>query len=379
MRVTIVNYVMTVMRGGGETRDLAWARGLRKRGVDARFLSILPLNGRVRYPVADVPLQTVRAPYLRERVYAMQGLPKTGRLSSLLLDIETRVFCSRAIRAIVSSAEPPDLVHASHLYPMVKLKDARPAMRVVVRNMGGIAPQYRHLIPRADAIIGDGSGALNFQQLTGYPIRFVPGGIDAELFQPGPPSLKPGLGLEGREVVLFAGRLAPLKNLPLLLDALALLLRRRPRAALIVAGEGIGERAARAQVARLGISNAVRFVGAVPHDELPDYYNAADVFALSSTFDNSPNAVLEAMACGRPVVATRVGGVPLYVEDGVTGLLVPGGDPLALADALERVLGDPRLAAEMAARARAHVLSTLTWDRSTEALLEVYRSVLGRT
>jgi glycosyltransferase involved in cell wall biosynthesis len=110
---------------------------------------------------------------------------------------------------------------------------------------------------------------------------------------------------------------------------------------------------------------------------MPALYNAADVFALSSSFDNSPNVVLEAMACGRPVVATRVGGVPLYVQHEETGLLVDSGDPEGLASALERVLTDRDESATFAARARERVLGSFTWARSAATLMDVYRGVLG--
>ena len=377
MHVTLVNYVISVMRGGGETRDLAWARALRRAGVDVRMLSLRPLFGRVRYPVTEAPLDLVRAPYLRERVYRLMQVRRGGRFAALLQDVEGRVFCAQAIRALATRPGPLDLVHASGLYPLVEVKSRRPGVRVVVRNMGGLpSARERAFLPRADAIIGDGWGALNFEQATGYPIHFVPGGVDADLFAPGPSDLRARLGLERSEVLLFAGRLVPMKNLPLLLDAFALLRRRRPAAVLIVVGEGPLAGKARGQAARLGVAEAVRFVGAAPHEQMPAYYNAADVFVLSSTFDNSPNVVLEAMACGRPVVATRVGGVPLYVEQGENGLLVEGGDAAGLAAALERLLADPPYAAALAARARERVLATFTWERSAAALLDVYRATL---
>ncbi len=378
MHVTIVNYVLTVMRGGGETRDLAWARELRRAGVEVRFLSIQPLLGRVRYPLDELPLDLVRAPYLREAVYTLMGVPKAGRLASLLLELESRLFCARAIRVLADRRRPLDLVHSSGLYPLVRLKRLRPEARVVVRNMGGAPPAHdQRFLPEADAVIGDGWGALNFERATGYPIHFVPGGVDAELFAPRPSDVRQRLGLEGREVVLFAGRLVPLKNLPLLLNAFAALRQRRPAAALVIAGAGPLEGMARAQAARLGIAADVHFVGAVGHSAMAAYYNAADVFVLPSTFDNSPNVVLEAMACERPVVATRVGGVPLYVQHGETGLLVESGDREGLAAALEWVLAEPEHAARLARCARERVLRSFTWERSAQRLLEVYRAVLS--
>jgi glycosyltransferase involved in cell wall biosynthesis len=378
MHVTFVNYVMTVMRGGGETRDLYWLRELRRLGVDVRLLSIRPLFGPVRYPVAEFPLDLVRAPYLREHVYRLMGRPVAGRLAAHMLDFESRVFCARASRALARWPGPLDLVHATGLFRLARVKQVRPGVRVVVRHMGD-APSVRDrpLLPLADAIVGDGSGALGFQAATGHPIHFVPGGVDAGLFAPGTSALKQALGLDGREIVLFAGRLVPVKNVPLLLEAFARLRRRRPAAALLVSGEGPGEAAARAQAARLGVAADVHFLGAVPHSRMPALYNAADVFALSSSFDNSPNVVLEAMACGRPVVATRVGGVPLYVQHEETGLLVDSGDPEGLASALERVLTDRDESATFAARARERVLGSFTWARSAATLMDVYRGVLG--
>jgi glycosyltransferase involved in cell wall biosynthesis len=377
MHVTIVNYVLTVMRGGGETRDLAWASGLRSLGVDVRFMAIQPLFRPLKYQVEEFPVDLVRAPYLREHVYALMGRPRTGRLTSLLMDAETRIFCNRAIRALAAHTGPINIVHSSHLYPLTPVRRARKGVKVIVRNMGGMPRSYRRFIPEADAIIGDGSGALEFERTTGFPIHFVPGGVNANLFSPGSPPVRSSLGLEGRELILFVGRIAPLKNLPLLLDALAILRRRRPNAVVLVAGEGQGESAARAQAARLGIADAVHFAGHVRHGDLPAYYNAAHVFVLCSTFDNSPNALLEAMACQRPVIATRVGGVPLYVDHESTGLLVESGDAIGLAETIERVLEQRTEAEAMAARARQHVLSTFTWERSTQALFDVYQRVLG--
>jgi len=108
------------------------------------------------------------------------------------------------------------------------------------------------------------------------------------------------------------------------------------------------------------------------------YYRAADVFALPSEFDNSPNVVLEAMACGLPVVATDVGGVADYVVGDRGGSLVPGGDAGALADALNRWLAadDRRRAASVFNRQR--VVERFSWRASAERLLEVYREVLDR-
>ncbi len=132
----------------------------------------------------------------------------------------------------------------------------------------------------------------------------------------------------------------------------------------------------KAQVERLGIAGCVTFAGYVPQDELGPYYRSADVFALASDFDNSPNVVLEAMACGLPVVATDVGGVAEYVAAGRGGELVPARDSAALARALGDWLSDAHRRKAAGAFNRQRVVQQFSWRASAQRLLEVYQSVI---
>jgi glycosyltransferase involved in cell wall biosynthesis len=139
--------------------------------------------------------------------------------------------------------------------------------------------------------------------------------------------------------------LVPLKNLRLLIEAFGLVRRNQRQAHLVIVGEGPELAGLRAQVAGAGIDGAVSFVPYVPQADTPAYYRSADVFALSSDFDNSPNVVLEAMACGRPVVALRRGGAAEVVREG-TGILFDEGDgalEAALAELSRRTFDPARL------------------------------------
>jgi glycosyltransferase involved in cell wall biosynthesis len=115
----------------------------------------------------------------------------------------------------------------------------------------------------------------------------------------------------------------------------------------------------------------------VPHEETPAFYRAADVFALSSEFDNSPNVVLEAMACGLPVVTTDVGGVREFVAEGAGGGVVPPNDAAALASGLETYLTSPVAARTAGMFNRQRATAEFSWRTSARRLLDVYHQVIA--
>jgi glycosyltransferase involved in cell wall biosynthesis len=372
MRVVLANYTLSMMRGGGETRDLTLARELERLGIEVELLTIRPLGGRIRHEVRGLACRYLTSPYFRDLVYRLMQLPKCGRLAAFLLRQDLHQFSRRVVDLLANPAERVDLLQAAGLYPVVELKRRR-AIPVVIRNQGGLPPAHLHrYVPLADAVIGDGWDAANFQQRLGRELVEIPGGVNLELFRPVRSDLRQQLGLTDAEVVLYVGRFAPLKNVALLIEAFALLRRERPRARLLLVGEGALESPLRADVKRLGLTAEVVFAGAQELEALPAYYAAADVFALPSSFDNSPNVLLEAMACELPVVATRVGGVPRYVTDGQNGLLVEPGQPPALAAALASLLDDPPLRERLRAGGLATVRQGRSWTTSAQKLLALY-------
>jgi glycosyltransferase involved in cell wall biosynthesis len=379
MRVTLANYTLSMMRGGGETRDLALARELERLGVTVEMLTVEPLLARIRYPVEGIACRYLRAPYFRDIVYRLMLLPKCGRLASFLLAQDVLQFSRRVVEQLSNAGETTDLLQAAGLYPVVQLKRRR-GLPVIIRNQGGLPPPHlRGFVSEADAIIGDGWDAENFERHLGRRLVEIPGGVDLDLFLRVTTGLRRRLGLEDAEVVLYVGRFAPLKNVSLLIDAFAVLRRRRPRARLLLVGEGALAGRLRAQARHLGVAADVVFAGHRGVGELPAFYSLADVFALPSRFDNSPNVLLEAMACELPVVATRVGGVPRYVADGANGLLVAPGEPALMAAAIERVLDEPGLRSRLAAGGLRYVRDRKGWAASARKLLDLYEAVLGRT
>lgn len=376
-RVAIVNYTLSMMRGGGETRDLSFAAHLRDLGCEVTLVSVDPLFGRVRHPIQDLPSRLLKAPYFRDLVYRLMVLPKTGRLATFLLNQDFKRFSKKVIEMAADPACQIDILQAAGLYPVVDVKRQR-QMPVIIRNQGGLPAKWlRPYVPRADAVIGDGWDALNFERALGRELIEVTGGVDSELFRPAPPDPELTVRLDGRRVLLYVGRFVPLKNLPMSIDAFAIVRRSQPDAALVLVGEGALEGQIREQVSRLGLSADVTFMGHQPQSRLPALYAASEIVLLSSSFDNSPNCILEANACERPVVATRVGGVPRYVTEGENGLLADTGDAEGFAQAILDLLRQPERAREMGLNGRQRILERHSWRTSAEKLLRLYDTLLS--
>jgi glycosyltransferase involved in cell wall biosynthesis len=154
------------------------------------------------------------------------------------------------------------------------------------------------------------------------------------------------------------------------LEAFALVRARYPQATLSVAGYGSEEPQLRRLATSLGLAG-IRFLGRVEPNDLPAVLDGADVFVNSSTVDNQPVSVLEAFAAGLPVVSTPTGDLANMVRDGETGLLVPAGDPAAMAKAVISLLEDPDRSAAMARRARGEV-EKYSWAHVSERWAAVY-------
>lgn len=217
------------------------------------------------------------------------------------------------------------------------------------------------------------------------PITLIPGGVNLDEFRPrGREAARHELGLpvDGR-ILLFVGRIQRLKGLDVLLEAVARL--RDPSTHLLIVGgqaatdqEGREMQRLAAIIGKLGLGDQTRLVGAVPHAELPLYYSAADATVMPSSYESFGLVGVESLACGTPVVATRVGGLTAVVRDGENGFLVPWRDPGLFAARLKRVLEEPALRAHMASKARESVRD-YGWDRVASDHLAVYTELRERS
>ena len=313
------------------------------------------------------------------------------------------LFAARALAALVRR-ERIDLVHAHWLLPNGFVADlVRRATGVpfaVTLHGSDVFMAERNSLFRAMAARAT-SGASHITSCSGdlrdrliaiaggaaATIRLLPNGTELDPAGPTEPgAMRARLQVGDRDrLVVAIGRLVYKKGFRYLLEAMAALAadQRLPPAVLALGGGGVLEAELRDQAAALGVADRVRFLGALAHHEVIELIAAADVFAMPSVrdpggnIDGLPIVVLEAMAAGKPVVATDVAGMPLAVADGTTGLLVPEQDPAALARALAAVLADPARADKLGSAGRARVACELNWDAIAGRHDDLYRRAVG--
>jgi glycosyltransferase involved in cell wall biosynthesis len=347
-----VAYVLNVFPKFSETFIAGELAELLRRGHEVRVLSL-------RAP-GDDP---------RHEIVARAGLP-------------ARTFYDESEYRAALAGFSPDLFHAH--FALEATAKARELARSAGRPFTFTAHGYDvYRKPPADfgeraaaaaaLVTVSEANAAHIAERFGVPrgrIHVVPCGIDIERFAPGGVRESPPL-------VLCVARLVAVKNPALLLDACALLKDRGVPFRGVLVGDGPLRPEVEERRRSLGLEELVELAGALDQERVRELWRLASVGVLSSESEGMPVALMEAAACGVPVVSTRVGGVPELVEEGVTGLLVPRGDAAALADALACLLLDPARAAAMGEAARRRAVERFSVTRHVDRLLEIWEGVLA--
>jgi glycosyltransferase involved in cell wall biosynthesis len=329
-------------------------------------------------------------------VHHVDGVERLGKARYLLH--------ARRVARLIRELQP-DLLHALHLTSygfLGSVSGFHPFLASVWGTDILEAPQLtpfhrwltRHALAHADAITATGLHlALETTRYAPYatPVTVVPYGVDLQRFTPRSNGAQPQSGVNlplsvgtergpGDEVSpLFIGttaRLSPEKGLSYLVDAFARLRERYgERVRLCIAGEGPERSALEQQIDRLRLGEAVELAGWLEHDEVPAFLQRLDVFTLPSTWEGFGVSAVEASACGLPVVASNIHGIPDAVLDGTTGLLVPPRDPTALAKALGRLIDDPSLRSRLGEAGRAFVARNYDWRQNVRQMELVYQGL----
>ena len=315
--------------------------------------------------------------------YAM--LPKVGsRWHGAFLHQALRTRMGRLRREF-----PFDVIDAHYLYP-----DAYAAVRLgrelgvpvvssargsdvnLIGKTPGLAPLVRDVLVHSKRLVAV-SAALGqaMREMGAVEVSVIPNGVDATRFHPiDRAEARRKLELGEGPVILSVGNLVPNKGMDRLIRALASVSpgSSAARATLVIVGRGPEEERLRTLAAGLGLRERVRLTGVVAHESLGSWYAAADLFALATEREGWPNAVLESLACGTPVVATRVGGVPEILRSDRLGTMVEPSDQ-AFAQAIEAGLSRAWDRAEIARFAALH-----TWEATARSAHAVLESALDR-
>jgi L-malate glycosyltransferase len=217
----------------------------------------------------------------------------------------------------------------------------------------------------------------------GKPIHLIPFGVDCDLFKPAAsdtlsPPAPQGAPADGIVRLGFFKNLQRKYGPDVLVEAFARIAAQCPVARLTLAGTGEMAAALQARAKELGLSDKTNFPGRLPHDQMAAAMRATDLLVMPSTCQESFGvAAIEASACEVPVVAARVGGVGEAVVDGVTGVLVPPGDPEALADACIALIRDPQRRRQLGRTGRRFVLDNYQWRHNAATMADLYRQMLA--
>lgn len=311
------------------------------------------------------------------------AIPKIGSAVSPL----TLYWASLlAIRQLVAGGLRFDLIDAHYLYPdgvaAVWLGRAFNCPVVITARGSDVTEFPDHAIPRryiegaiagADALISVSAGLRDRLIELGAPpdkVTVLRNGIDTDLFHlVDRAAARAALGLV-RPTLISVGGLIPRKRNHLTIDAVRLL----DNVDLIIVGEGPEHGALQAQIDRLGLSGRIRLLGPRPHDELPLYYGAADAMVLASSREGWANVLLESMACGTPVVASRIPGNPEVVRAPEAGLIVDENTPEGIATAVRTLFANPPDRAITRAYAE-----KFGWAETSAGQLALFRRLLDRT
>lgn len=215
--------------------------------------------------------------------------------------------------------------------------------------------------------------------------ELIPYGADAKVFYVAPSEperVRQQLGLQAHDLMILAvGRMVYKKGFEFLVGAMPRVLQKAPQTRLVLVGYGDLREPLEAQARALGLNGSVTFAGRVERADIPGYFAAADIVAVPSVRDEAgnvdglPNVVLEGMAAGKPIIASKIVGLTDVVGQGKSGILVPEKDSAALADAIVQLAEDADLRAHMGAEGRARIHRDLNWENVAAKFVRIYSQV----
>jgi len=367
--------------GGAEVFSLRLAQGLRKRGYNVTFLA------------GD---QSWRKPYMRQvainhDIFPVMFFPSPDIW--LLGSMIYLLFTSAYLLLGSSQVKVIQINSMKHITSIVAFVSKLAGKRVILRSIGGdiwlltASPQNHPLLwlhlrflrsRLIDKIVSQSSESTKMLVNLGISrarITQIPNGVDTIYFKPAAEKeryiLRSQLGIREHErIVCCVNGLYAVKRVDVILKAFAILLSQNPNVRLIIVGDGVLRNELESLAISLDILNCVQFVGNIK--DPAKYLRASDVFVLASDQENQSNALIEAMACGLPVVATEVGGNKECIQSGMNGLLVKPASPHEIAGAIQDIFKNVDLAARLGAEARLTALKHYSFEKIMDHYQKLY-------
>lgn len=365
--LTVMLFCDTFVRGGTERQLIETARGLKALGHTVH-IGCVERSGAFLDDVLALDLPIVEFPFPSLASFA--ATQQFARLVRLLrgggfhvvhaFDFYGNLFAVPAARI----AHVPAVLASRREVASHRSRVRRWAMGVSAWLANGVVANSR-------------AAADSLPMATRGKVRIIPNSIDVGRFAAGPAASRSSLGLPDGPLIGMVAALRPEKDVPTLLRSVPLIRQLIPDARVVLVGDGSERSALTALAEALEIGQAVTFLG--DRQDVSQLLPAFDVVVLSSISESFPNAILEAMACGRPVVATQAGGTPELVLEGVTGFLVNIGDHHALAGRIASVLRDAQLADRLGRSARELVERRFAHGQTVASVDAFYDDLLSGT
>ncbi|MCG3707690.1 glycosyltransferase family 4 protein [Aliarcobacter butzleri] len=375
MNITFINRMMGIKFGGGENFDLNIARALKKRGHNIRFIVGREWN-KLSLPMDESEFEVIyiKTPYLRDIHYKVKPTNLLNKLiSASALELDLRLF-ENAVLSYLKNDSWTDIYQICGL-PRIgamlggQRNATKQQFKTVVRWPGPPSKRKLKYMQNCDINFANGD-ALKIIREKLYPeAKEVNLGIDIEKFRP--------IIKEEKQLVnfLFVGRIVPIKNIPFLIKGFIEASIENKNIVLNIVGEGDKEEVELVRNLAKEYIN-IKFLGKKNGSELVEQYQNSDIFILTSNYDNYPNVVFEAMACGLPVIGTDVGGIPSQVIDKETGYLVELNNIEQLKNKMLELSSNKKLREKMGNNGRERVEKEFSWDKSAEQLEKIYKGFM---
>jgi glycosyltransferase involved in cell wall biosynthesis len=387
MRILVLNYEYPPFGGGAGVATAALAQGLVEQGAIVDVVTASADAERRTAVRKEDPLGGARLSVYRVKSRRI-GIHEAGMLGAASYLLRALPLVRLLLRT-----HSYDVVHVffslptGALLPFLDLNGTPVVVSLRGSDVPGydpynvnlqrthrlLAPLTRWIWRRADRLVPvcESLGRLTANTVAGLAYTVIPNGVDLRLFHP-PERARPET--TGSIRCLAVARLIERKGLGDLIRAFGLL--PRGRFSLQIVGDGPDEGVLRDLVSSLGLGGEVNFLGSLDRRTVAERYRDADLFTLPSSAEAFGNVFAEALASGLPIIGSTVGGIPELVEHGTNGLLVPPGNPEALAQAIRYIADDPELRSKMRARNRAKAEATLQWAQVTRRYLAIYRGLM---